>query len=125
MGWPGSVSPLRARPTGLGVDVFELTTCIALSSKGKDCFGEIAEGAPIPMCLKHLRVAYLFYADYLESVKEITKEIREDAEKMPVRLFRTPLMAPSIVYYVRIGFHIKIGVTSDMSSRMHALQPDE
>lgn len=105
--------------------MFELTTCVALLSNGKDCFGEIAEGAPIPMCLVHLRVAYLFYADYLESVKEITDEIRRDAEKLPIRIFRTSPAALDTVYYVRIGFHIKIGVTSDMPSRMNSLQPDE
>lgn len=105
--------------------MFELTTCVAITSRGKDCFGAVPEGAPVPMCLMHLRAAFQFYADYLETVEEDTDDVRQDVAKMPVRSHPTRSDRLSVVYYIRIGNHIKIGTTADFASRMSTLQPDE
>jgi hypothetical protein len=105
--------------------VFKLTICIAMDSKGRDCRASAVEGAPFPICLKHLRAAFVFYADYLETNPAPTPEIVADVARMPVRNYPTPCPRESLVYYVAIGSHVKIGFTTAFADRMTSLQPDE
>jgi hypothetical protein len=111
----------------IGVDMFELTTCVMVDEKGRDCRHRRAEDAPLPLCLNHLRDAYLFFADYLASVRDRTEDQEADFSKAGD--LETPFTgipeSVSIVYYVRIGNHIKIGMTRNLHERMGALQPDE
>lgn len=109
----------------IGVDVFELTTCVMVDGKGRDCLGPRAEWSPLPLCVKHLREAYLAYAERLQYLKEITPTDREDAAKMPVQPGSFADDRDCVVYYVRIGHFVKIGTTVDMAGRMSSLQPDE
>lgn len=107
--------------------MFELTTCAMFDDGGKDCRAPRAEDSPLPICLKHARSVYLFFADYLADIRERTAEQEADfgkAGQLEVP-FRGLAVQPSTVYYVRIGNLIKIGTTKDMNTRMTALQPDE
>lgn len=104
--------------------MFELTICIALSGS-RDCFGPVDPEAPIPLCMKHMRAAFLYYADYLENKPEPTDDDRDDAVKLPYRLFRPADECKSVVYYARIGYHVKIGVTGNVHNRMATLMADE
>jgi hypothetical protein len=107
--------------------VFELTTCAMVDEKGRDCRHQRAEDSPLPLCLNHMRDAYLFFADYLASIRDRTEGQKADFSKAGD--LDTPFMGIperiSIVYYVRIGNHIKIGVTRSLHERMTSLQPDE
>jgi hypothetical protein len=111
---------------GRGVDVFDLTTCIALDERGRDCRADPMEDAPIPLCRRHMRIAYLHYADTLRFHTDPTPEEIADIERDPgVHALGLNLRGRDpVVYYIKIGNHIKIGYTTDLATRMAALQPD-
>lgn len=106
--------------------MFELTTCAVMRPNGRDCNADRMEGAPLPLCVAHMRAAYLFFASHLRSLPEFTDEQQADWAQVGKSDEGWYLPEqPEIVYYVLIGFHVKIGTTRDMQSRMSALFPDE
>lgn len=109
----------------MGVDVFELTTCVMVDGKGRDCLASRADWSPLPLCVQHLREAYLAYAERLQYLTEITPQDRADAGKMVIQPGNYLDERDSVVYYIRIGHFVKIGTTVDMYNRMSTLQPDE
>ncbi len=76
-----------------------------------------------------MREAYLWYADQLRVLREDGTLTPETAAELG--LVETPERFTArqpkvhVVYYVRIGDHIKIGTTTAFGSRMMALMPDE
>lgn len=106
--------------------MYDLTTCIAIDERGRDCRADAVEDAPIPLCRPHLRVAYLFYADLLRFHPDPTPEEIADIERDPgMHMVGLSLGRPDpVVYYVKIGNHIKIGCTADFANRMSSLMPD-
>lgn len=117
----------RGRPVVARADAFKPTICTVVRRDGRDCNRLVAEDAPLPLCLEHIRDAYLYYIDHLKvryADRVITDDERQDLAKAPpgVDGFRE---SQSAVYYVRIGYFIKIGVSRSLASRMTMLQPDE
>lgn len=108
---------------------FELTRCTVVTRSARDCNGRVPEGAEIPLCLDHMREAYLWYASQLRALRDAGRLSDRDGEDLAaaetpdtytLREHREP-----VVYYVRIGHYIKIGTTVDLHSRMASLMPDE
>jgi hypothetical protein len=73
-----------------------------------------------------MRIAYLHYADTLRFHTDPTPEEIADIERDPgVHALGLNLRGRDpVVYYIKIGNHIKIGYTTDLATRMAALQPD-
>lgn len=106
--------------------MFELTTCAIIRPDGRDCNADVMEGATLPLCLDHMRQAYLFFASHLRSLREFTDQQKADWSQVGASDEGLHLPErPEIVYYVLIGHHVKIGTTRNMQSRMTALFPDE
>lgn len=105
--------------------MFELTTCVVVDSNGQDCMAPRADWSPLPICLMHLREAYLIYAEHLQYLPSPTAQDQADVEKMAVIPSDSDGDVEPLVYYVRIGHHVKIGTTRDLYNRMASLQPDE
>lgn len=104
--------------------MFELTTCTAIGRTGRDCLAKAAPEAPIPLCLKHMREAYLYFSEYLRGLPKPTETDWLDLAKSGSRdvVLKD---RDSVVYYAQIGYHIKIGTTRDLKNRMSQLMPDQ
>ncbi len=119
-------------------------TCIGGAPSGDACRippTANSQSVGVPLCLDHLK-AYQRYLEVIEEGErwgELMKEAWEDSRRALEsgqasrrtwegeylaarrRLYETQ----SVVYYVRIGDLIKIGVTVNMKARMPQVMPDE
>lgn len=73
-----------------------------------------------PFCGSHLIECATFIADrmgiiLLDPSPEYQAKVAAAAERA------RSLEAPSVVYYIRVGRHVKIGTTFDLRTRLHAL----
>lgn len=105
--------------------MFHLTTCVAIDEQGRDCRADAIPAAPFPLCRSHLRQAYLFFSDLIRFQENPSEQDVADIAYDPMPAGITVGLGPaSVVYYIAIGSHIKIGCTTDMPTRMTSLQPD-
>lgn len=97
-----------------------------------NCFGDILELSPIPLCPKHVREAYEFGANLVNArfatvAAEHLAEQRELAAlNRPVRKKHQPKEIPrGYVYFIRFSDRIKIGWSADPHTRIAGLPHDE
>jgi hypothetical protein len=81
------------------------------------CHADAAEGAPVPLCQQHLRVAFAYV---LETERP---DLSAASEAMPYWV--TDPNPTGFVYFVRIDALIKIGFSRNPKQRFAKLTPDE
>jgi hypothetical protein len=96
------------------------------------CRREPEEGAPFPICLKHMRQVFRYFDGYAELAKQIVAErIPLDQDEVVRRVreahdqefpAKTPNPDKEQVYYVKTGDCIKIGYTVNVRQRMGAMR---
>jgi hypothetical protein len=99
--------------------VSEFTTCVIPHRNGRDCNRPVVHDAPLPLCARHLQEAFLFVSDCIDAFRLADGRPDLVFSQMPPKEDRS-----SVIYYVRIGYHIKIGTTVDLTTRMNSLMPD-
>lgn len=101
--------------------------CTAQRADGSFCEATSMPGAPYPICFKHGAALYAFVRDRMASADRETAmdAFVEMAHDRRIRQIR-PLNddRPSIIYYVQIGEHIKIGTTTNVKRRLAAYPPN-
>lgn len=110
------VQPIRTLPA----------SCTAASGfVGGFCNGEVPEDSPVSLCSIHLTKAYRYCEGLIDNARgrrtswsdafthpHLAKEI---ADSVPLN---------RVVYYAKIGDHIKIGTTGNVAKRMKELKAD-
>lgn len=87
---------------------------------GCDANRYAASDAP-PLCGNHLVKCATYITD---SMTALLGESRRPGDPVPAELVADPASADSVVYYVRIGQHIKIGTTTNLPARLRSLSID-
>lgn len=104
-----------------------LTACTMQLKSGQFCDAETAEDMPFPICLRHALQVYRRIRQTVAAVERDpaaqTYYVLQDMEREQRRQQRRK-RARDVVYYVRVGRHIKIGFTTDIRSRMAQYGPD-
>jgi len=102
----------------------EPTYCGLTKGLYRDCQRPAMPDSPIPLCEKHMREAYLHFANHIEALWDT---LEEDPLAWSKRVFRPHTEGPDrpVVYYMLIGHHVKIGTTRNLSARLTQLMPDE
>lgn len=93
------------------------------SRSGGYCPGHIVPGSPVDLCMKHLREAYEYFCDLLDIVRQKgnaaaqqqARRLRGDLEPLPAT------NTGPVVFYARHGVHIKIGHTTNLTSRLRTM----
>lgn len=105
----------------------ESTRCTALTRSGKFCDErKTLPDAPFPICIEHAALLLRYLKSYMPNAMDdriilMGQAAVEERERLaPVRERRE---RESVVYYVQVGQHIKVGYTSDLPSRMRAYPP--
>lgn len=109
-----------------GIDHDE-DSCVAPRKMGQPCPRPPIEGAPYPICVKHAAELFQFLHNGLARETPLASAIRaletydsgEHNREVPVPGLGTP-----VVYYLRVGNHIKIGYSINLSARMRGYPPD-
>lgn len=86
-----------------------------------DCNRNIREDSPVPVCHQHgmeIARAFAINLDH-ERLKEAEAHREAREQKQPAEMRRS---GRSLVYYVRIGDHVKIGYTRHLRQRMTGLR---
>jgi hypothetical protein len=104
--------------------------CTAQRRNGSFCDDPAADFMPFPICAKHaLRVAVAvseLAADRRrDSLFMLVKGMEEiqDGRKRATRIAKAQGQTEGLVYYVRLGNHIKIGYTRDIKARLRSYGP--
>lgn len=113
-----------------GVDVTKastrwLTSCTAQHRNGNFCDAPPMEGMPFPICFKHAMKVWKNFDGQIAARLGVDDsglhQMRESSRSEEAR--RRELAArQSVVYYVRIGEYIKIGYSTNLTERLHALR---
>lgn len=97
---------------------------------GRDLYDEVCmirrclrapmDKAPIPICFTHVREIGSLYGAMFDYTFGREQDV---VDHVPMQLNRR---ANGVVYYIRIGDHVKIGTSTDLRGRMDALyaQPE-
>ncbi len=100
-------------------------TCTNVRLDGRDCDLVVEPDAPVSMCQKHLREAYLYVADKLESrIAAVRAEGRERSAANKAAAELAASEASSVVYYLRFGDRIKIGTSRNLPARLDVVPHD-
>lgn len=94
-----------------------IPTCTAQLRSGAFCDAPSLDAAPFPICARHARQVYEWAGDMLRA--------RDLGLMRPAELVPLPPVEsePHVVYYLRIGDHIKIGTTYRLDERVKAYPP--
>lgn len=101
--------------------------CVAKGRRGFDCLREVISNAPFPICVKHAAefLRYLHENLAQETVLAAALEKIETYDSGEhYRELTFPAEGTAVVYYLRVGNHIKIGFTTHLSKRIRAYPPD-
>lgn len=99
------------------------TSCTAAKRNGEFCDRESLPDAPFPICVKHAAEVMRFLNSAMpDNAAEAVREM-EKPEPTPTHL-DAPGDELSVVYYVRVGNHIKVGYSSNLHQRMRFYPPD-
>lgn len=91
-----------------------------------DCHRPVMPEAPIPLCEKHMRIAYLHFADHIGNRwRHIDEQDQQAFAKNGIPPAWPKHTGGPVVYYALVGHRIKIGHTRVLKHRMGILQPDE
>lgn len=117
-------------------DLTDVMLCTAQLDDGETCGRPSAVRAPFPICERHVIAAYKYAARLIgaQHVVELPVQQRGSAGGAgngpgKKRLTHTGTKGfsmngwPSVVYYARIGDHIKIGHTKNLAERMKWYPP--
>lgn len=101
--------------------------CVAHSSHGLPCEpptgwrceASAVPGCPVALCVKHLAGVFEFVAHARDAhfVRSVTLSDEGLARAATASY-------PGVVYYVRVGFLVKIGHTRDLTTRLKSYPPD-
>lgn len=99
------------------------TVCAIQLDDGQPCRKPSAPTAPFAICERHLVTAYRHVASLMavQHVAEPNRKGRPDRGKASKGYGMNGW--PSVVYYARIGDHIKIGHTKNLAERMKWYPP--
>lgn len=93
------------------------------------CGAAVIEGAPFPICKRHAQALFDFLAarapkrDPTAAERELEWRRQSQLELAERAAARSAVAkAQSVVYYVRIHDHIKIGFTTNVKERMNQLR---
>lgn len=107
--------------------------CTAMRRSGEFCDAPTLADMPFPICPKHAAQVYDRMVEHLgdkartaaqmlaEQMRRMRSEPTPEHDEQLARR-QAALAAQSQVYYVRIGEHVKIGVTTNMRARMNQLR---
>lgn len=102
--------------------------CTILIDDNGFCDAPIPSGAPISACVRHLLAAFTHCQELIAraSTAELAHASIEDAPLSAGGSIRDRLReSMSVVYYLRVGPHIKIGRTVHLPKRVRQLRADE
>lgn len=118
--------------------------CEATLPSGRDCMGDVVEGAPLALCMKHLREAHAFIQD-VEGLQRMPRACILCGEHHgtheaygwvcshctfgspagpEITTVRGAPVVP-VVYYILFGDRIKIGYSANPEQRIAGLPHDE
>lgn len=108
--------------------------CTAQLGNGSFCDAASMIDMPFPICRRHAGQVYERLGEHLGEehaarLRTMTDIARNLMTPSPERLAREKrrkeaLRAQSVVYYVRIGEHVKIGTTTNLKARLSTLRVD-
>jgi hypothetical protein len=102
-------------------------TCVATTRRGFRCHRDTVDEAPFPLCMKHMAEVFQFVNERLAQETPVAAALRVmqqydghgPGHEVPPPLRKTP-----VVYYLRVGDHIKIGFSVDFLQRMRQYPPN-
>lgn len=101
-----------------------LSTCTIARRDGSFCGDEAMPDLPASVCPKHAARIFLHLRDIVGSSDRGDLALRLvnsfEQEQRARRRRATYRSAPEVVYYVRVGDHIKIGHTTNLRQRMNS-----
>lgn len=99
--------------------------CTAQRYDGAFCDNASADAMPFPICSHHAMKIFTEMSDRLAEVKRDPMRLLmagfDEIETNRRRAAR--VKAPTVIYYVQVGDVVKIGVTSDLPTRLRAYPP--
>lgn len=105
-------------------------TCNAEGKHGKFCDRPSLPGAPFPICILHAARLMSYLDSRMPSLLDDRMMVMvRSMEKVHPAPKRPGLPQPNqvfdpVVYYIRVGEHIKVGYTSNLTERLRAYPPD-
>lgn len=94
------------------------TTCTAANEGGEFCDAPSLPAAPFPICLDHAAQVMRFLGEAIDQADPEPEPAR-DLDAIPMPGEDSP-----IIYYLRIGEHIKIGYSANFTIRRRFYPPD-
>lgn len=98
--------------------------CTALKSNGDFCDAPSAEDMPFPICALHATRVYTRVAQMATGALCDPSTGLLRALMTPPPPERSKRCHDPVVYYVQIGEHIKIGITTNLKLRLNAYPPN-
>ena len=104
-------------------------TCTAQRADGSFCDAPSAPDAPFPICAKHAARVVEYARDRAEAapvadrMSALLSALRQDDRAALGGA--TPPKHCDVVYYVRVGEHVKIGTTTNLPARLKSYGPSE
>ncbi|WP_422744315.1 GIY-YIG nuclease family protein [Micromonospora sp. WMMD754] len=92
--------------------------CSLTRKDERECLQPVPPDAPMRLCMQHLQEAWLYITDQIK----VRSQVNAIAAKAA---YEARTSDASVVYYVRIRDHVKIGTTVNLRARMNSLDPDE
>ena len=103
-----------------------LSGCVALLTDGETCGDRSLPGAPFPLCDEHAIAAYRFISKLIRGGDEVVRAVQAAASQRGRKLAAIDAALigwPEVVYYLRIGDHVKIGWTRSLGRRLTTYPP--
>lgn len=94
------------------------TTCTAATDRGDFCDATSLPDAPFPICLSHAAQVMRFLNGAIDQAEP------EESQDDRLTAIQMPAEDSPIVYYLRIGEHIKVGYSANFTSRRRHYPPD-
>ena len=112
------MSDLTARPA----------SCTIARPGGEFCDAPAFDGLPFPVCGRHAAELYRAVRERMDGLASdplgfATRMIEASDAEDRRRYANMPVPREEVVYYVRLGDHVKIGYTSDLKARMNKYGP--
>lgn len=102
-------------------------SCVARGRRGHPCARDVLYDAPFPVCVKHaaelLRYLHENLAQETILASALERLLSYDSGEHN-RVMDLPDAGVPVVYYARVGNHIKIGYSSNLTRRMRGYPPD-
>lgn len=95
--------------------------CSVIEGDSAPCGSTVVKNAPVSVCALHAATIADFWAKQ-DKVEVVRQRLLRETQEQP---FAGPFAEPraSVVYYVQLGTHIKIGTTQNLQHRMAGYPP--